>query len=303
MNELNQEDNTDQEIDNTLEFLSSGNLNDAEKVYDKILHSTDKNLRTEVLYKIALFTAQHSPLDFSEKYWKKIIKLYDSIDEQASKALMIHNMATMWASRNEINKARELWNRSILIKEKLKDSIGIAASINNLAWVAKQENDQELEKNLHLRSVKLLVENSMWEELIHVLNRLAELDLSKSNFYLCQSLYIASNISIDPKTVFFIVSSLVKNLGFENQYSPVIASAGIILTNSENDNEEVHKISKEVIIACAISRKIKEHNISEWISQQKLNDGEFVLSSLSDALGKIAGSERWLFDKNNLKNN
>lgn len=247
----------------------------------------------------ALVSVDRGNMEKAQELWEKAIDLFDEMGEIKNKASVLHNMATVIASQGNITLATDYWKRSLEIKEKIGDKTGMAATMLNLAWVANKNNDFLKEKELYLQAGKYLAENKVWNELIKVLISLSKLEKENKVNFLSNALWLSVHVETDADTLFFAVSELVKEIGLKNEFSPVIASSGLLLSERKNarSNPELQRALKEIVAACALVRNIENNKLSDWLEKEEINNSEKTFIKLKKVLDKLVSPENWFFER------
>jgi tetratricopeptide (TPR) repeat protein len=289
-------------------LVNDEKLDQANELYNKALELCTENdgiIRATLLYKIGLNLANLSKYDDAMQIWDQALRILDKNDDIHGKGLMLHNIATTMASRGNISFATKLWKQSFDVKEKAGDLAGMAATLLNLAWVANNEQDLEREIKLIHQAIYLLSKVNAWPELIASLQKLSFVDSKNTVSTLAQAFWLSIHEDIESDIVFFIASDLLKNIGLESKYAPIIAAGAMFLINSRSQNhphkEQIQNATKEMLAACAIVSEIPENKITDWINEKELDDPNKIFSGLQIALNEIVGENNWFFDRNVFK--
>ncbi len=291
-------------------LVNNEKLEQANQLYNKALESCNENddvIKVTLLYKIGLNLANLNKYDDAMSSWDQAIQILDKNNDVYGKGLMLHNIGTTMAKLGNISFATKLWNQSLEFKENAGDFMGMAATLLNLAWVANNQQDFEQEIKLIRQSVFLLAKINAWPELIMTMQKLADTDKENSASILAQVFWLSIYENTEPDTVFFIVSDLLKSLGIENEYAPMIAAGAMFLIESRihdhPQKQAIQNAAKEIMAGCAIVRKIPENEISDWINNQGLNEPIKIFNELQISLNNIVGENNWLFDRSLFKDN
>lgn len=288
-------------------LVQKNKFEQANVLYNKALeiYNEDDNEsgKADLLYTMAFNLSNSGDIQQAMQLWDQSVSIFDKLGDYYSKASVLHNIGTVMAQHGNIPNAVNLWNQSLELKEKIDDTIGMAATLINLAWVANIEGDSIQEHKLNLRAAHLLAKNKVWPELIKILINLAKSTEIDSGLFLAQALWLAVHTEIDPDTIFFATSDLLKIVGLENESAPVIASAVLMLINLRSEEhpkkQEIQLASAEMLAACILVKNVPQTEISNWLISKGLNDSKILFPEFKRALNLIVGDENWIFDREN----
>jgi tetratricopeptide (TPR) repeat protein len=286
-------------------LVSQNKYKEAQDAYESILNENlESREKAKALMNLAFINSYSGNLIEAIKNFELSLELFLKLNEISDAALVSHNLATLYAEESNINKAIELWNKSLELKEILDDEIGIAATLMNLASIESQSGDQDKAYDLNLRASKLLAKNSYWNELVKVLLRLSENNVSKASDYLSQSLYLCIYINEEPEIILKIVTDLLKIFTPFHPYANYISALGVVLvnivSNGDYSKEKIRDDAMEILITTIVSKGTPESEVSNFIIENKLNDYDSILNEINQMADNLV--EEWLFDKNILVN-
>ncbi|MFN8578582.1 MAG: tetratricopeptide repeat protein [Candidatus Sericytochromatia bacterium] len=260
-------------------------------------HCNKDNQDPMILYRIAFLIFQAGNFEKAEKIWKDAIDESISKNDKSTQAFILHNIATIKANLGHITEANYLWEESLSIKEKIDDKKGIAATLNNLAWVYKLEENYKEETSLLIRATKLFIEFSMWNEVADNIIKLSESDKENKLSYLIQAFYISIKVYIEPRDFLYILTNIIETIGIENKYSKYFVALSILI-NKDFENEEVIRVTQQLLLAVALAQSINEENIKQWFETNELGNLKALLENLQKAFEELNQNKEWLFDPN-----
>ncbi|MFN8670516.1 MAG: hypothetical protein U0457_00345 [Candidatus Sericytochromatia bacterium] len=242
----------------------------------------------------------------SKKTYQEAIELIESIKDKKILVDFIKALAESYALTNNFNSAEEYFNKEIDIRKTLNDEQNLSIALLNLSWVNSKKGNLNREYELILEANKYLANNNMFFQLSENIIRIYRLDNKKNISLLLQYLYLAFYIDVDIKNIFFAIIEILEKISFGHEFSPIIASTGVILIDinfKEGNNIEIKNQIMETLIACALARKIKENQLKQWIEAEKLNNFEYLNNKLNHILNTLIAENEWLFNKEMFSNN
>ena len=93
------------------------------------------------------------PKDALSIYELQVLPLLDEIQDQASKAPILTNMAGVYQEIGQHDKAIQLYNQAIAIRRESHDRSGLATDLNNMAWVYQLTGELDTALNLYQQQV------------------------------------------------------------------------------------------------------------------------------------------------------
>lgn len=299
MNNINQNSKSDV-FDKASTLIYQNKYKEAQELYESLLkENLDTTNKANALMNLAFVHSYSGNLEQAINNFEESLKLFLSINNDLDSALVSHNLATLHAENKNTDRAIELWNKSLEIKEKLNDETGISATLINLAIIEAQLGNLEKSNELNLKAAKLLSKNSYWNELIKVLLRLSESDISKASNYLSQALYLCIYVDEEPEVILRIITDLLKIFTPFHPYSNNIAALGVVLVNTVSNGdyskEKLRDDAMEILITTIISKGVAETEISNFILENKLNEYDPIINEIHQMSDNLV--EEWLFDK------
>ncbi|MEK7431986.1 MAG: tetratricopeptide repeat protein [Cyanobacteriota bacterium] len=264
------------------------------------MNIAEKKLKIKNLVSSAEKYYKKSEISKAKKTYHQAFEIADSIKEKKLSIDFIRDMAVSLFFLGDLDYAKEMFDTELKIRKEINDEKGYALCLLNIAWIYNKKNDTIKEYEILNQAIKDLVNNSMWYNLSDAIVRLYNIDNEKNLYLLAQVLYLAFYTDVHVKNIFFSIVEILKTIGFEDESSPIIASSGVVLINiniKPSDNQKIKDNIMESVIACALARKIKEEDISNWITNEGLNDTDILGKKIEFVINNLVPLEKWFFDK------
>ncbi len=134
-------------------YEAKGSLDDARKYYAKILASDPKHL--DALLAIARVEHQSRNYQASLEYLNRALSLAVQVDNQESKARILHSIGINYKWLNKLEDALRYFQDSLAIEESIGDKRGMAATLDQIAQVQDLMGKPELAKENYLKATKI----------------------------------------------------------------------------------------------------------------------------------------------------
>jgi tetratricopeptide (TPR) repeat protein len=249
--------------------------------------------RAATLSEMALVQADQGNIDEAMKLWEQSLDIKEQIGDMKGKAVTLNNMAHLIAGQGNIGQAVDLWNQSLDIKEHTKDVEGRAATLNNLAWAAWKQGDTDKQRRLLLQAAETFVRIHAWPNLAQVLSNMG-------GVYALQGLWLGLLIPIPPDLLLALGEQVFEEWTPEYDDTPLLATGLNFLVHTRYKGhpqlKEFERMTFSLLTVCAMARGVAPEALDAWLEREKLNDPDYVIPALYNALLERIPPDSWLFD-------
>ncbi|WP_242054606.1 lipopolysaccharide assembly protein LapB [Nostoc sp. FACHB-190] len=145
-------------------YRSIGEVQKAEYFLQKALKLTDEGeklagIKAIVLHELAILYANKGDVDQAIALYNQVLEIDESIGNVQGKAATLHQLAGIYANKGDVDQAIALYNQSLEITERIGNVQGKAATLHQLAIL--YANKGEVDQAIALYNQSLEIEESI----------------------------------------------------------------------------------------------------------------------------------------------
>jgi tetratricopeptide (TPR) repeat protein len=269
----------------------------------RITGETEKSAVTmyaAIQHNLANLVAQQGDIPRALGFWQDSLELYEQIGDVQGKAATLHEMAGVIAQQGDIPRALGLWQDSLELAEQIGDVRGKAATLAWMAWLAHSQGDLAKARALYLQAAQALVSVRAWLDVATVLSNLGALDEADAAAFLGQAFWLALHVQVPLENMLNRAANLLQEIGFDGEAAPLFAAATVMLVQSRGaghpELQQLIENAIKLLAHCAQQRGGSADQFGDWLTRQHLNDPDYVLPAVRQAILELVGETGWLFD-------